>query len=449
MTGLTDALAARFREHLGRVAPWSPGDALLVAVSGGLDSTVLLHLLRFAVDRSGIHAGHVDHGMRPSSGADRLWLRGLTRAWQLPLHELTLDVIPRSETEARDARYRALERLRKRAGASWILTAHHADDQAETVLYRVVRGTGIRGLAGIPTVRGSRVRPLLPFTRPELRAYASAVRLRWRDDPMNADATVPRNVLRHRILPELEASVAPGARPALLRLARHAATLDAALTTWVLGPDVADPRETGTGIALDRERILGLPEPLRALALRAAYARVGGTLDEAGTRSLIEFTSHARSGSELTRGGAVVRREFGRILLEPLRAHQEDAGLRVPGPEQGEGMVRVGGRRFRVRWNPERLPGMEWEMSLPVDRIPFPLDVRPWRHGDRMRMTYGTKKLSKLFAEHRVGLEARRQTPLLADAEGRVLWVPGIARAHAPGRSDDHLLHVGIERLEG
>ncbi|HEX8392306.1 MAG TPA: tRNA lysidine(34) synthetase TilS, partial [Longimicrobium sp.] len=235
------SLTDRFRRELDALGLRGTGAHVLVALSGGMDSVTLLHLLRFAADDGALRvsAAHFDHAMRPGSDADARWVAGLCRAWGVPLRSARADSAPTSEAEARDARYRFLRAAQADVGATHLATAHHADDQAETVLFRVLRGTGLRGLAGIPAADGTGlVRPLLPFWRAELRAYARAAGLRWRTDPSNAGLDPARNRLRHRVLPQAE-RVAPGARRALVRLAALARDDEAA---WepVLAPLAAE-----------------------------------------------------------------------------------------------------------------------------------------------------------------------------------------------------------------
>jgi tRNA(Ile)-lysidine synthetase-like protein len=217
-------LPRRFAEHFGALGAGSGGAPLLVAVSGGCDSVVLLHLLRFALPAPPhLHAAHFDHAMRPGSAADAAWVRGLCTAWDVPLLHAHADTRLRSETSARDARYRFLRAAAAEVGAAHVVTAHHADDQAETVLFRMLRGTGIDGLAGMRALGPTGiVRPLLPFWRAELAAYARRAGLRWRRDPTNDALTTARNRIRHRLLPDVERSFAPGARRALVRLAEQA-----------------------------------------------------------------------------------------------------------------------------------------------------------------------------------------------------------------------------------
>lgn len=463
-------LARRFSAHVAERGWLADGDTVLVALSGGLDSTVLLHLLRFHSPRPGLrlHAVHVDHAMREGSAVDGRFVRGLCSAWGVDLELRRLAKSPRSEGQARDSRYPIFEEVRGRTGARWVVTAHHADDQAETVLFRAARGTGIRGLAGIPETRApGLLRPLLPFHRSELALYAGENRIRPRVDPSNQDLEVPRNHLRHRVIPGLERFVAPGAGKALARLAAHVRNLETALQQWTTvvegaatpdedhGPTSGDagserPGKKGKEAVLwNRDRLLEMPAELRSILVRSVFDRFGERLDEAGTRSVIEFTSNCSSGSRIRVGAVEVRREFETFVVGPGRVSSADSSLTVDSPGAGVGEIRIGGRRYVAHWSTQTPPVCAHVDSFPHDLVPFPLEIRSWRPGDRIRMTYGTKKLVKLFAEKRVGSDARRRIPLLVDAEGKVLWAPGVARANVPqGPGNRPMLHVGIDEAK-
>ena len=196
-------LRSRFLRFVRRRRLVSAGDHVLVAVSGGVDSMVLLHLLRDTAPELGmaITAAHFDHGMRPRSAADADWLAGVCAAWELPLIARRAPQALYGETAARTARYAFLSQAMREVGARRIATAHHADDQIETVLYRVLRGTGMHGLAGIPVRRGPIIRPLLRFRKTELVAYAVTHDIGVREDPTNETDRFVRNRIRRALIP--------------------------------------------------------------------------------------------------------------------------------------------------------------------------------------------------------------------------------------------------------
>jgi tRNA(Ile)-lysidine synthase len=444
------ALTERFARHVRERGFFEEGERVVIAYSGGLDSTVLAHFFRFrrALPQLQLILAHFDHRMHAGSAADARWVRGLAAAWELPAVIGEAEGPIRSEAEARTARYAFLAEVRSAKGARWVLTAHHADDQAETVLFRIFRGTGLGGVRGIPERgAGGVLRPLLPFTRAELRAYAEASRIPHRDDPTNRDPRYARNVIRHDILPRAESMVSPGARGSLLRLAAHARREEEAwrsLYPSMLEQVVTESREGR--VAMARSALLGYHPGVRARLLREVVRTAGTVLDEAGTRAVLEFTSSGRSGRRVALpGGLILSREFDRLVLTSGVAPQTPEAIVLLGPEEGEGTLALNGRSWRVRWSRSQPAGGFWSQSFSTEVLSFPLRVRGWLAGDRITMNYGSKKLKKLFAEARVPAGERSRRPVLVDRAERVLWVPGVARSvDAPERGVGAVLTISV-----
>lgn len=431
------SLPERIREHLDDAALLRQGDAVIVALSGGADSVALLHLLRFPLaDRvSRLSAAHYDHRMRPGSAADADWVRGLCRAWSVPLQVGVAERAPRSEEEARTLRYDFLRSAADRFGAGRIATAHHADDQAETVLFRALRGTGPRGLAGIPPRRGPLIRPLLPVRRSEIEEYLASRRLRFRTDPTNRYAGYTRNRLRLEALPLLE-SMVPGAAGGLARLAtlarRDEAAWSAILNT--LSERVVLSREGGS-IEVAREELLGYHPQVRSRLLRFLLREFDVNPGKRATEVALEFIAGGRSGAGIDLpGGVRLERFLDRFRIgRPQGKPPPERILEIAAPGEGKGMAAPGGREVIVWWTMSTSTAEDDDsVSFRPGDLHFPLIVRARRPGDRIRLPYGTKKLKKLFLEERVPGPVRERAVIVAEREARVLWVRGIARAAIP-----------------
>ena len=425
----------RFGRNIRRLLRGERPD-FVVAFSGGLDSTVLLHLLRFTWPGTGLTAAHFDHRMRDGSAEDASWAAGQCNEWGVAFELGVADGKLRSEDDAREARYAFLRAVAGRRSAL-LLTAHHADDQAETVLFRILRGTGIHGLAGIPARTDSGLlRPLLPFWRAELEEYANRQGLAWRTDPTNATEGPIRNRLRLRILPEIEKSISPQARRNLVSLAKLARETEDALAPDVEEAFAACVRVDGSTSLLSRERLTQYDPAVRSGVLRKVLSTHGIALSRAGTRTAIEFITGAHSGREHPLpGGGRIRIEFDQARIEG-RAPEwpEDAPLTVPFIEEGDsfrGELVLGGRVYdvavgRVAGSPADGGEAVWRERLPAPELHYPLQFRGRRPGDTVQTAAGRKSLKKLMIERRVPLSERGRRPVLTDADGRILWVAGV-----------------------
>lgn len=413
--------------------PW------VVAVSGGMDSMALLRELRFGSGRrrSGPAEGelivaHLDHGMRPGSAADARWLAGVCRAWGLPLVRRRAPGVLSSEAEARTARYQFLEEVRCTRGAVAVLTAHHADDQVETVLFRILRGTGVAGLQGIPVRRGTIHRPMLHRTRSEIRVYVERHGVPFRTDPSNRSRRFARNRLRHDVIPGLEAHGLPDVRRGLLRLARNAGRAEAEREALERVAFEAVLRCPGEGrCEWSVAALAEWSDPLRRRLLRSAARTLGVSLSSASTMAGVRGLASLRPGQGLDLSGGVrLSRDREAWILQRVGEGVWEE-VEIGRFEPSEGTLRLGGRRFRYDWRPS--PGGSGPRtadSLAL-RPGLTMRLRGWLPGDRIRLTYGSKPVAKLLAERGVAAVDRRSTPLLAGPDGAVLWVPGVAVAAA------------------
>ncbi|MGD2152596.1 MAG: tRNA lysidine(34) synthetase TilS [Gemmatimonadales bacterium] len=454
-----ESLVGRVDAHIRAVELLPAASAITVALSGGLDSVVLLDLLLALRDRWewSISAAHFDHRMREESGTDAEWVKELCELRGVRCRIGRAPYVPKNEAEARELRYEFLHRARAALRARWLATAHQADDQAETVLFRLLRGSGLAGLAGIPARRApDLVRPLLPFWRSELEVYCRARGLSYLADPSNLDLTIARNLIRHRLIPEVEATCAPEFRRDLHRLsglAARAADVVAQLTERAVGELALQVSESRVVVA--RTALLAYDTNVRAHLLRALVARVGPRPGRIGTRSALRFVDSSLSGRAVDlAGGVVIRREFDRLIVErpAADAPARERELVIEQPSSGSGVAVIGGVHWEVGWQlgaaADEATADAQLARFDVAELEFPLAVRARRPGDRMRLPAGTRKLKRVFVDRRVGRGERSAYPVLADRAG-VLWVVGLVQgARAAVRERRDVFSVWFRRPE-
>lgn len=411
-----------------------PGQALL-AVSGGPDSVVLLDLLhRLAPEISlTLAVAHADHGILADSDAVADQVRRLGERYGVPVQVARLELgAGASETKARRARYAALRAVQRRVGARYLVTAHHADDQIETVLYRVLRGSGMSGLAGIGAVGPQGlVRPLLPFRREELEEWLRS-RFSGPDqppvhrDPSNADERHDRSWIRVRVLPLLRQRFGASLDQRLLDLGVHARREREAWAGALGALRELDVRPVEGGVDASLTLLRGVDSALSEALLRALGRAAGCRLGPRRSGALRRFFMKAPSGRSLELGqGFVAEVAFHRLRLRRVEATAS------PGPAElgrgKEGRCTWGG--FRIAWRrgtaaPLKRAG--WTTWLP----PGPGLVRPAAAGDRLLPlgATGHRPVRRLLMEARVPRAVRSSYPVVLWGS-ELAWVPGVCRA--------------------
>ena len=407
------------RDFIAAHAIFEPGPAV-VACSGGPDSLALLGILHALSAQQGLvlHVAHFDHRMRPSSGDDARLVARVARDLGLPSHAGAAPRAPRSEADARDARYRFLRDVARSTGAKAIALGHTRDDQAETVLLHLVRGSGVLGLAAMRPRRDDLARPLLCLTREDTVAYARAMGVRPARDPTNANERYARNLIRLRVLPLLE-RLNPKARDALARVADNAALLADALAAAAAAALASALVEDGGAVTLDLDRLTP-DDAIASEALALAADRAGAArLSERHRHALLALARGDRGSARLDLPhGVVALREYRRLSMGPRTTEESPPPALPLEPDR------------RVEWGAWSflLGDGSSERLMPL-RIRVPrtdLIVRAWRPGDRIA---GGRKVQDVLTDAKVPRRARVAYPVIVTPSGDVMWVPGLARA--------------------
>jgi tRNA(Ile)-lysidine synthase len=418
------ALVAQVAQRLRELV--DEGPTCLVAVSGGPDSMALLDLLVAGRELHGraVIAGHVDHGLDPASGDVAAGVVAAARERGVPSRLVRLELEPgTSETRSRVARRAALERLADDSGACCIVLAHHADDQAETILLRLLRGSGPAGLSGMMPRTGRWVRPLLDIRRADLTRYLAHRGIEGWNDPANADPRHLRSWLRTAVIPGLVARLPD----TIDRINRSGAQAALARQAWDEVPrhlPELDLRIVESGISVAASVVANYRSSLRH-AILAAIGRELGVLLGARRLAAVDRLLQSHSGGSMSLA-VDVRAElaFGRLALYRLGVEDFGPVDLVPGE-----VAIAGQARFTVLATGADAPTREgWIASL----VPGRYRVRPWRAGDRIRPLggHGSRAVSVVMREARVPRSQRKIWPLVVRGDdATVVWVPGICRS--------------------
>lgn len=472
-------ISSAILEALTAKCGWQPAQTLVVGVSGGADSVALLHILKEL--KAKVVVGHFNHHLRETAERDARFVATLCESWRIPFEqgEGQIEQLAKAaglgiEEAARQARYAFLFGLARKLSAYTVVTAHHADDQVETVLMHFLRGAGLDGLGGMAyhsTLAAfdeqiAIYRPMLGVAKTEILSYCAARELDFVEDETNDDPRIYRNRLRNELLPLLE-TYNPGVRRTLLRNV-EAAQADLRLLEALENEAFYSSliREHPSGITLDRTAFLGLSEALRNRVIRRAAVTVRPNLRDFG----LEMVRVAREAIEKNRARTALSDGLmiwciGKSIQLTLDETSPDLSD-YPQLKSAEGQVwqdgeavflengwilrreAMGTRDFLAADEGLRLsPNHAW---LAIAHPGMKLTVRGAKAGERIRplgMPEGSQKLSDLFVNLKIPQPARVKWPVVLEGE-KIIWVAGLrpAETNITDRAVGNIVHLWLER---
>ena len=452
-SGTLGVVSRSAAELLGRYG-LSVGDReVVVGCSGGVDSTVLLHVL-LALGARPIVV-HVNYGLRGrESDRDEANVRSACRQLDLDLvverAEDVGDLITNGSLQeaARRVRYAAFSRVASERSVLYVAVGHTLDDQSETVLLQLMRGSGIRGFAGMRVVSGTGegsgpviIRPLLMSSREVVERAATGLSTRWAFDSSNKDPKYARARLRSNVMPAIESNFGRSRWLNIGRSGLQTGNVDQAESDKVkdLIHDLSGP----AGAALSVDGLLGLDPPLRGRVILEAIRRWAPELPEtADSVRRIEGLLHTQPGRRVKTGNSVAIRDRAELVFRVEDDSAEPLTLR-PGEAVPCGRVII--HLHELARVPRGVDPLSRDVAyVDLDSLTDPLVARPWRHGDRMQLlgTDGTKLVSDLLTDARVAVWRRSAVPVVLSGN-EVLWIAGVGRS-AVGLITEDTRRAGI-----
>lgn len=415
------------------------GASVLAAVSGGADSIALLHMVKsLAGGRLGrIGVVHINHNLRSSAARDERFITLLCKLWGIELYVASTDVTQEAKREgigieeaARKLRYGFFEYIREKNGYDYILTAHTACDNTETLLLNLVRGASLAGLCGIPPERGHIMRPLLELTRDDILRYLKSKSVGYVTDETNASDDYRRNRIRHRVVPEL-VSENPSLHRKLIETTKHLRQDEEFIGAIAVGAYGEAAVRNGESVGFEVSALENMPEPVLRRVIRMAALELKSMIGAVHTQSVIALLGEGMSGKTVNLpGGLTARRCFG--ILELYR------GITCE-------------RSFEIELRPyndgETIAKGEWLAR----KTSGELHLRKPETGDKMAVAWrkGTKTLKKWFCELKIPLEIRKSAIVLEDDLGIVgVYGVGLAKSRAPEDGGERVI-IKIKEQKG
>ena len=425
-------MLTKFKNHIQANFPNLKDQKLLLAISGGIDSMVLLHL--FHELNLNISVAHCNFMLRDEeSNKDEDFVRATCESLNIPSYiqrfdtnQLALDYKLSIQLAARKIRYEWFSELLKTENLESVLTAHHLDDEIETFLINLTRGTGLEGLTGIPEVNGTIIRPLLPFTREEIENYAKENEIKWREDASNASNKYLRNKVRHDVVPilkELNPSFMQSFQNTLNHLKQAQTLVDDASRIVYKKVVQEDENQKKINISeliqLDNYKsyLFQWLKPLGFSAWDDIYALV-----------------NAQSGKQVFSENYIILKDRDFLIISEKNSTEIETSFNIKkGVKEVKSPLKLAFSKVEKISNPSNTA-----IFVDEEKIIYPLTIRKWQEGDFFYPSGmdGKKKLSKYFKDEKYSLLDKENQWLLC-SENQVIWIIG-KRADSRFIADEH-----------
>lgn len=412
----------QFKQFVNDNRLFDRSHSLLAAVSGGADSVVMLHLL--AQCKLKVSVAHCNFQLRGADAdGDEEFVRQLATRYEMPFFSIRFDTLAYAEQHhlsvemaARELRYNWFAQLAAEHHFDRILTAHHLNDNIETLLLNLTRGTGINGLCGIATINGNIVRPLLFASRDQIEEYARLNKLTFRTDCTNLTDDYQRNIVRHRIVPVLK-ELNPSFEERMLKNFKHIGQA-ADIYNWYVEKATAEVLKTdGNGCKIDTEKLMNQPFTEAILFECIKPHGFNGSQVEDIIKNLGQ-----KSGCTFSSSSHKLLVDRSQIIIEPVE-QTEFEPIVIESPQDVES---IGLRMSVVPIDGFVLDKRPNVACLDLDKLQFPLTIRLWQHGDSFHPLGMTKaqKLSDFFVNNKVNVFDKERVMVLTSGE-RIAWVIG------------------------
>ena len=440
----------------------SPDTPMLVAYSGGADSGALLHMiLKYAKDTAApVYAAHVNHGIRGAEAdRDEEFCRKTAKDYGIELFVLRANVpeIARQtqksiETAARDVRYEYFSQIMTEKNIPVLCVAHNADDNLETIIFNIARGSGLSGVCGIPQTRdvpgGVLVRPMLGIGKSDILAYCKENDIEYVTDSTNKDTEYTRNRIRERVIPELKA-LCEGAEYSAARLSeslRADALCLQSMAGWFLS-------ETRKGFAVETEKLNGSPYSISSRAIMSLYSEISGgrSLEYVHVKAILALSERSVPHSSLTLPSniyAVI--EDGHLVFTkkaPLKAQSVSEDFRIDISNINDKKISISQINAEIiignTQDGKNIYKKSMKLLIDSDKILGAVYIRPRIAGDKIRLKGMSKSIKKLMCDLKIPIEMRHRIPVICDDAG-VIAVPfiGVRDSCAPNRSCENILSI-------